>query len=396
MFYYLVLFLTFLLVLYILFLASMRIYHPFWSIQPVYHFYDLKYLWKSGVIDKNLPEKNRYVNITNVEVKNIKDITNYELKKSVYFIQDHYLNLKDIVYKPSIKNISSYFENHNDNCYFSFYKKVNYLVEKKSDDVLSPKEIIGLVTSRPIYLHFFKKSKQKSLNVYYIDYLCLHKDHRNKNIVPELLQTHEYKQRRLNRKVNVCLFKREDHIMFIMPIVLYNAYCYEMKNIINKPLKQCYKCKLINNKNSNLMLNLLDKIKNKFSLFAIVSLSNILTLIENKVYYVYVLIYNNEAISLYFYRDTMVYYNNKPTVELFASICNCNIDLFYFGFIKSYINISKYLKAPYLILEELSHNVYLNKYLENNENILFKTPYSYYLFNYSSEIYKKEKVCIII
>ena len=91
----------------------MRIYHPFWSIQPVYHFYDLKYLWKSGVINKELPEKNKYINFNNVEVKNIKNITPYELKKCVYFIQDNYLNTKEVIYKPSIENISSYFKNHN-------------------------------------------------------------------------------------------------------------------------------------------------------------------------------------------------------------------------------------------------------------------------------------------
>ena len=105
-----------------------------------------------------------------------------------------------------------------------------------------------MVTSRPIYLHFNSKDKSKSLNVYYIDYLCVDLDHRNKNIVPELLQTHEYKQRRLNKNVNVCLFKREGHIMFIMPIVLYTAFCYEINYINNIPLKPCYKCEIVTKK----------------------------------------------------------------------------------------------------------------------------------------------------
>lgn len=374
----------------------MRIYHPFWSIQPVYHFYDLKYLWKNGVINKNLPEKNKYINFNNVEVKNIKDITSFELKKSVYFIQDHYLNTKDIIYKPSIENISSYFQNHNQNCYFSFYKKENYLIDVKNDNIINSSDIIGIVTGRPIYLHFNKKSKTKSLNVYYIDYLCVDVNERKKNIVPELLQTHEYKQRRLNRNINVCLFKREGHIMFILPIVLYFAYCYKINNVKTVQLKPNYKCLLINKKNSRLLLNLLDKTKNKFSLFGITDLSNILTLIEKKVYYIYILVKYNKPISAYFYRNPMLKYNDSVVLELTSSICDCDVKLFYLGFIESYINISKVLNQKYIILEEISHNLYLNYTLKSIFTPYFNTPYSYYLYNYSHKILKPEDVFLLI
>jgi hypothetical protein len=385
-----------LLVSYILFLALMRIYHPFWSIQPVYHFYDLKYLWNTGVIQKAIPEKNRYINFNNIEIKNIKDITAFELKKSVYFIQDNYLNTDDIIYKPSIEHISSYFQNHNQNCYFSFYKKENNLVNVKNNTIISSSDIIGMVTSRPIYLHFYSKNTNKSLNVYYIDYLCVDLNHRKKNIVPELLQTHEYKQRRLNKKVNVCLFKREGHIMFILPIVLYYAYCYDINYIPTTPLKPCYKCELIHKKNSNLLLNLLNKTKNKFSLFGITDLSNILTLIENKVYHIYILLKYNNPIAVYFYKNPMLTYNNNTAIELFASICHCNYTLFYLGFMESYKNVSKDLNQKYIILEEISHNFYLNNILKNKYPILFNTPYSYYLYNYSHKLLKKEDVFFLI
>lgn len=374
----------------------MRIYHPFWSIQPVYHFYDIKYLWNTGVIHKELPKKNRYINFNNIDVKNIKDITSFELKKCVYFIQDNYLNIKDIIYKPSIENISSYFQNHNQNCYFSFYKKENKLVNNKNDTIIESSDIIGMVTSRPIYLHFYSKKENKSLNVYYIDYLCVDIDHRKKNIVPELLQTHEYKQRRLNKNVNVCLFKREGHIMFILPIVIYDTFCYELNNLPLIPLKLCYKCELIHNKNSNLLLNLLNKTKKKFSLFGITELSNILTLIVNKVYYIYILVKYNNPIAVYFYRNSMLTYNNNTVIELFASICDCNYNLFYLGFIESYKNVSKDLNQKYIILEEISHNFYLNYNLKNNYSSLFNAPYSYYLYNYSHKLLNKEEVFLLI
>ena len=396
MFNFLCLFLIFLLTSYILFLGLMRIYHPFWSIQPVYHFYDLKYLWRSGVINKELPEKNKYINFNNVEIKNIKNITPYELKKCVYFIQDHYLNTKEVIYKPSIENISSYFQNHNQNCYFSFYKKENNLVNVKTQSIISNLDIIGLVTSRPMYLHFNNANKNKSLNIYYIDYLCIDKDHRNKNIVPELLQTHEYQQRRLNKNVNICLFKREGHIMFIMPIVLYTAFCYEINYINTIPLKPCYKCKVLTKKKINLLLNILNKTKQNFNLFGITDLSNILTLVENKVYYIYILQKYNTPIAVYFYRNSMVTYNNNNVVELFASICDCNYDLFYLGFINSYNTISKVLKLKYIIVEDISYNFYLNNILKKQYSIYFTTPYAYYLYNYSHKVLSPKDVFLLI
>ena len=396
MFYLLCLFIIILLISYICFLALMRIYHPFWSIQPVYHFYDLKYLWKNGVINKRLPEKNKYIKLDNVEIKNIKNITPYELKKCVYFIQDHYLNTIDVVYKPSIKNISSYFENHNQNCYFSFYKKINYLVDVKNDTIINSYDIIGMVTSKPIYLHFNNKNNKKSLNVYYIDYLCIDVNERKKNIVPELLQTHEYNQRRLNRNINVCLFKREGHIMFIIPVVLYFAYCYEINSINIVPLKSNYKCIQINKNNSKLLLNLLDKTKNKFSLFGITDLSNILTLITKKVYYIYILVKYDNPVAGYFYRNPMLKYNNNLVLELNSSICICDVNLFYLGFIESYKNVSKDLNQKYIILEEISDNLYLNYTLKSIYKLYFSNPYSYYLYNYSHKILKPEKVFLLI
>ena len=58
-------------ILYLLFRVYLKIYHPFWSIQPVYHFYDLHYiLYDPCIINVNLPiedlkvfKKDDYVDI---------------------------------------------------------------------------------------------------------------------------------------------------------------------------------------------------------------------------------------------------------------------------------------------------------------------------------------------
>jgi len=53
--------------LFFILLAVNRIKHPFWAVQPVFHYYDL-HMWpfNYGIISPRLPTKNKYVNFTNI------------------------------------------------------------------------------------------------------------------------------------------------------------------------------------------------------------------------------------------------------------------------------------------------------------------------------------------
>ena len=56
-------------------------------------------------------------------------------------------------------------------------------------------KLIGVITGKPINITL-KKEKIKS---YYVDFLCVDKSHREKNIAPQLIQTYEYTQRHDNK-----------------------------------------------------------------------------------------------------------------------------------------------------------------------------------------------------
>ena len=63
-------------VLYIILLAYMKIKFSFWSIQPVFHFYNLlDWFRPNNIILKDLPEMNRYVNILDITTCDINDMT---------------------------------------------------------------------------------------------------------------------------------------------------------------------------------------------------------------------------------------------------------------------------------------------------------------------------------
>ena len=97
-------------------------------------------------------------------------------------------------------------------------------------------------------------------------------------------------------------------------------------------------------------------------------------MIENKVYYIYILQKYNKPIAVFFYRNSLVTYNNNNVIELFASICDCDYHLFYLGFINSYFTISKVLKIKYIIIENISHNFYLNNILKNIIQFILLPP----------------------
>jgi hypothetical protein len=92
----------------------------------------------------------------------------------------------------------------------------------------------------------------------------------------------------------------------------------------------------------------------------------------------------------------MLSYHDNNVIELFASICNCNYDLFYLGFINSYYNISKVLKIKYVIVENISDNFYLNNILKKQYSVYFTTPYSFYLYNYSYKVLNPKDVFLLI
>ena len=51
----------------ILFYLYLRIKYKFWSIQPVFHFYDVYYwIYNVGIIRHELPEKNKYCNFKDI------------------------------------------------------------------------------------------------------------------------------------------------------------------------------------------------------------------------------------------------------------------------------------------------------------------------------------------
>ena len=68
-----------------------KIKYKFWAEQPVFHVYNINYmLFPPGIIDENLPTKNKYTNFTNIETIDVSKLSQLKRTDIVHFIQLNY------------------------------------------------------------------------------------------------------------------------------------------------------------------------------------------------------------------------------------------------------------------------------------------------------------------
>ena len=84
-----------------------------------------------------------------------------------------------------------YFEGHNSATFFTFFWQPNVLLDVKTGRTIDSKMLIGAITSRPLTVTIYKTNSPTlvKFDVYYVDYLCVKKGFRKKNIAPQLIQT---------------------------------------------------------------------------------------------------------------------------------------------------------------------------------------------------------------
>jgi hypothetical protein len=378
----------------ILIYAYIRIKYGFWVIQPVFHVYDFKYMiWPPGIIDFNLPERNKYTNFKNIETIVYSEITNLQKQRFLNTIKHNYLQNKDNIFSPNENNIFPYFCGHNDKSFISFYLENNHLVDVKNGTLINDRIITGIMTSRPIYIIINNKKIDVKFTAYYVDYLCVDKLHRKKGIAPQLIQTHHYNQRHINKKILVSLFKREEELTGIVPLCVYSTYGFHV-NTWSKPdeLSGEYKILEINPQNFHFLLNFILENKNKFDIVIHVEISNIIELIKTKNIFINVILCDNNIICAYFFRKSCTQIEKGLEVlSCFASISNCDDAIFIQGFKISFWKISSENYFGFAAIENISHNNIIidNIILKTKPLIISPTAYFFYNFAYPTFVSNK-------
>ena len=374
-----------------------RIKYGFWVLQPVFHIYDFGYMFNPpGIIQHSLPEKNKYTNFKDIDTIVFSELTSIQKTRFTNLIKTNYLQNKYNIFSPQTENIIPYFIGHNDKSFITFFYKDEYILDTKKGTMITDRQIVGAMTSRPLNI-IIKNTKEQQFRAYYVDYLCVDKLYRKKGIDPQIIQTHHHNQRHLNKNIVVSLFKREDELTGIVPLCVYSTYGFSVDNWI-KPnaLSGEYKLLEINNTNFRFVYDFMRANNSMFDIIINADISNILELIKTKNIFVYAILCDENIICCYFYRKSCVQIDKGLEVlSCFASICNCDENIFIQGFKISFWKIAAENFFGFCAIENLSNNnIIINNIILKTKPLII-SPTAYFFYNFGYPTFKSNKVLIV-
>ena len=381
---YILIFLIIILILIVIF-AYIRIKFGFWSIQPVFHIYDIYYMiWPPGIINHELPNINKYTNLKNIKMHTINELSELKINKTINFIKRNYLQNKDNIFNPEINNFLPYFSGHNYPSLISFYNTDIIVHDLKKGTMVNDEKIVGIMTTRPVNITI-NKDKDANFIGYYVDYLCVDKNDRKKGIAPQIIQTHHYYQSHKVKNICVSLFKREEELTGIVPLCFYYTYGFSVKKW-HKPLDLHSKYKIIEINKQNIHY-LFDFIKINFNNFDIVVTSqesNIIELIKTNNIFIVCLMEDDNILGCYFFRKSCTYVEkNMEVLSCFASINNTDNDIFVQGFKISFWNIAAKYYFGYAAIENISDNdIIINNLIKKTKPSII-SPTAYFFYNFA-------------
>lgn len=273
--------------IYISIFIYLQIKHPFWFSQPVAQYTDL--FIKEGIITENIP-KPLQINNFRIEIINIKD------KKIINDIR----NLLNTNY-----NTNNTYRFDYDNNYLNWslnppYKHYDIKTENKwSIGVYDKSKLISFINGKPIKLFV----NHKQLLCFYIDYLCIDKKYRKKNLVQSMIT--QMANNGLSEYFKFFIFKKE---LFPLPFRFISNYNYYLVDINT----------IENNDNNLIKINInklsTDEIQNLYDFYQ----KNI------QKYKLYNLLHYNEFVH-YMSNNVSVYINKNGEIETLIGIYNSQI-----------------------------------------------------------------------
>lgn len=384
--YYIIIILWILIIIY----GYIKVKYRFWYNQPIFHIYDLHYYLYPGIIDNELPEEeNIFYNFKNIKTLPFEKVI--EKDEFISFIQNNFLRNKNFNYLPKKENIIPYLTGlHGGDVFLSLYKRERMIHEQEELT-----EIIASMISYPIQIII----NNQKLNAYYVDYLCVDSNHRKKNIAPQMIQTHHYYQRHLNKNITVSVFKREGKLNLAIPICVYTSYGFLISNMRLTTLPINVNLIEVGKNNITHLFDFIQLNNTKFDIFLSTYISNVLELIKTENIYVYMLIQEQNVLAVYYFKKLCTYLqDDKEVLVCYASVNCCkNEDIFIEGMYHSIKNIIKrFPKYTQLLIEGLSDNHILIKDLYKMTTPLYQIISAYFFYNLANPSFQPEKTLILV
>ena len=368
--------------------------YGFWMSQPVYHLYDVSYyLAKPRVIKKDLPDKNRYVNIVNVKTKFTSTFSEQDWTGLVVFLQKYFIREKHNVYNPKMDNVVPFFKDSKSMCSF-YYETVQYKNETDGSIIVNDRHISAVMTSRPIFCILYKTH----IPVYYVDYLCVATNKRKSGLAPTIIQTHHYNQRRMNPGIQISLFRRDQEMTWIIPLTYYDTHVYDVKEY-SMDIRIHAKYQLVH-ATAGIIDRVMEFISNhtyKYDACLYDCYEAIKCQIDTNNMFVYALINKSEPdgmVAVYILKNPKVTVMHYTVTTLIGSIQGSVTDeVFYYVFLKI---IQKLPGDNRLIaIENTSDNNRILQKMNKSKPVLI-SPTAYFLYNYICQPIASNKCLILV
>ena len=348
-------------------MAFFKLKYPFWSRQPVFHYHKLNYwLFPPGIIQDTLPEKNKFYDF-DIQFFNANNIPTEKKDLFVDFIKNNFLPSSYEHYNPSEDAIMDNFKHHNDKSFISM-KIYNG-------------KILSCMSSKPLECTI----DGNKMIINYVDFLCVHSKHRNKNYAGKQIYTHYCHTRNKCNNI-VSLFKRENKSTMIVPLTVYSNYLFKHDNwklSLNFDLPNI-NIVFVNKTNMNKFYQIFMESKKKFNCFITLNLGHVFYLIEKSHIIITALMINEVFQGYYVFRNPYTSYNSKNSLEFVSSYVNENVknNVFTLGFLISLNLISKDIQSQLVFIENISNNNKILKLLLERYKPLKKFTNSYYFYNF--------------
>jgi len=296
------------------------------------------------------------------------------------------------------KDLDTYFGGANETPYVSFYVEDELL-----DPMTKVKKSVACITSRFIQVLVrptFQEPKYKEMPVYFIDYVCVDRDHENRrlDICRKLLQTHEYYQRVHNPSIQISFIKSESSLFEgVVPLFTYTTSTFSLRNLFFQPLPPHFQMVRVYKENMDVLIDFLHMQKNlsnttfPFDLFLLSDIGSMVAAIQKQLLYVCCIQRNNIVYGIYFIKNARLRYEDVDgnTLHCIGSVMNYVISkedygrLFYLGLLHSLRLILREKPSFKIILfDELGHNQILLRFWRERHTELNKHTVAYYSFNW--------------
>ena len=386
-----------------------KIRFPFWNVQPVFHSYDFwRYYTRTPfVIQKSYPLKTKFCKFENVLSLTQSEISNENITKCVDILQCHYISSDRVLFTIDSKTLQSLLLGNDGSPLLSFYLEKKYLIvddlsNNSNSQIVIEKNPIGVMVSRPVHFYFISSlSKLSNNETSYThilgnvwDFICINREHKNKKLSRNLIQTHEYNQRLKYPDSPISIFKKETELCEgIVPLTKYKTYTYYLRNIQLEKLPEHFIITRIQKENQDILFDFLTGLSNSsspkfFTFCAIPNISNLISIINNNDLYVYCLRRGQHVYGIYFIKDNHINYEdfeNGNALQLIASIDNSNSpELFGLGFMQTIRSIFRLKKKKFqlMLIEETSHNIRLLREWNKKFSPILENDTAYYLYNF--------------